>query len=100
MIDICLIIATQRGYRCLETIASLLPEGRFAVFSFREEPYEPPFLDDIRRLTESLGGVFMEARNAGHPKFDSFWATTEISLMLSVSWRYMIPASVYRRARR
>lgn len=97
---ICIFVATERGYRFLKKVASLVPAAQFIVFSFREEPFEPPFLDNIRGLTESLKGTFVEARNAGNVKLESFWAATPVDLMLCASWRYMIPAHVYQRAKR
>jgi methionyl-tRNA formyltransferase len=96
---IVLLCATQRGYRCLQRVAELLPDADIVVFSFREEQWEPPFLDDIRRLTHASGGQFFEASRVGGPSFSSFWQSTPIDLMLIVSWRYMIPREVYLRPR-
>jgi methionyl-tRNA formyltransferase len=94
-----LLCATQRGYRCLQRVVELLPDAQIVVFSFREEQWEPPFLDDIRRLTLASGGQFFEASRVGAPSFNSFWQSTPIDLMLIVSWRYMVPREVYLRPR-
>ena len=94
---IALLCATRRGYLFLQKLAELLPQGDLSVFSFRETPWEPPFLDDIRELTLAKGGQFFEARQVGSQRWSPFWESTAVDLMFAVSWRYMIPASVYRR---
>ena len=96
---IVLFCATQRGYRALERLAALAPEAELIVFTFREEPHEPPFLDDIRGLCERVGATCYEAKWVGTAKWQSFWESTDVDLILTVSWRYMIPSSVYKRAR-
>jgi methionyl-tRNA formyltransferase len=96
---IVLLCATRRGYLFLEKLAGLLPQGDLIVFSFREAPWEPPFLDDIRELTLANGGHFFETRQVGSQRWSQFWESTTVDLMFAVNWRYMIPASVYRRPR-
>ena len=91
--------ATQRGYRFIRKLVELAPDSQLVVFSFPEDAYEPPFLDDIRNLTESVGGRFIETRQVGSKRWLQFWETTDVDLMFAVSWRYMIPATVYERAR-
>jgi methionyl-tRNA formyltransferase len=94
-----LFCATQRGYRFLQTLHDLLPDAELCVFSFKEDAWEPPFLDDIRQLTLEYGGQFYESKQVGAPRWDDFWASTPVDLMFAVSWRYIIPAQVYQRAR-
>jgi methionyl-tRNA formyltransferase len=94
-----LLCATRRGYLVLRKLADLLPEARLVVCSFREEPWEPPFLDDIRALTAERAGEFFETRRVESADMAPFWESTEVELMLAVSWRYMIPASIYQRPR-
>jgi methionyl-tRNA formyltransferase len=96
---IALLCATHRGYRFLQKLLALVPDAELFVFSFREEPWEPPFVDDIRTLAESHGHRFFTARNVGSPRWRSFWETTPLDLMLVVSWRYLIPPEVFRRPR-
>ena len=91
--------ATRRGYRFLRKLTELLPKGSLIVFSFREEAWEPPFLDDIQELTLSVAGQFFEATHIGETRLASFWESTPVDLMLVVSWRYIIPKSVYLRPR-
>jgi len=96
---VALLCATRRGYLFLQELAELLPQSEFVVFSFRETPGEPPFLDDIRGLTLAIGGRFFEARQVCSSHLNEFWESTSVDLMFVVSWRYMIPASVYLRPR-
>jgi methionyl-tRNA formyltransferase len=96
---IALLCATRRGYLFLQKLTELLPQSDFVVFSFTEAPEEPPFLDDIRKLTLAIGGRFFKAGQVSSPHLNEFWESTPIDLMFAVSWRYMIPASIYLRPR-
>jgi methionyl-tRNA formyltransferase len=91
--------ATQRGYRFLKRFSELAPKVRLLVFSFQEEPWEPPFLEHIKKLTNELGGQFFEGKKLGSQKWMTFWESTTIDLMLMVNWRYMLPKTVYSRPR-
>ena len=90
--------ATQRGFRLLQKVVELAPEAEVMVFSFREEPWEPPFLDDIRAFAEAHGLPFYETKQVGAERWQSLWETTQVDLMFAVNWRYIIPARVYERA--
>lgn len=91
---IVLLCATRRGYRVLERLIQLQPSADLVVFSFREETHEPPFMDDIKALAESAGASFYEARQVS--KQADFWQSTPVDLMLTVSWRYLIPPEIYQ----
>ena len=93
---IALLCATQRGYRFLKKLSDIRPQDEIIVFSFREEPWEPPFLDDIQALACSRGYRFVESKKVASHYLDEFWETEEIDLMLVVSWRYLLPADVYQ----
>lgn len=92
--------ATQRGVRFFARMLELRPDLDYTVFSFREETWEPPFLDDLRALTERHGGQFFEARQVGEERWREFWEHTPIDLMLLVSWRYLVPARIFHRPTR
>ena len=96
---VAILCATRRGRLFLETVAKVLPDADLTVVSFHEEPWEPPFLDDIRRAAESVGGRFFQAKQVGGPTLMPVWEETPIDLLFAVSWRYYVPASVYRLAR-
>ncbi|MBL8146684.1 MAG: methionyl-tRNA formyltransferase-like protein [Anaerolineae bacterium] len=96
---IAVLCATQRGVRFVERLAELAPGAALTVFSFREEAHEPPFLDDLKSLTEACGGRFYEARQVGAAKWEGFWRDTPPDLLFMVSWRYLVPRAVYQQAR-
>ena len=97
---IALLCATRRGYRFLRRLAEAVPGAELVVFSFREEPWEPPFLDDIREFTHSVAGTFFETKQVGASHLAEFWQAARLDLMLVVSWRFMIHPAVYRVPRR
>jgi methionyl-tRNA formyltransferase len=80
-------------------MAELAPDASLVVFSFRETPWEPAFLEDLRRLTLSVDGQFFEAEQVGGEGWARFWDTAQVDLMFAVSWRYLVPSGVYERAR-
>src|SRR5438445_8261132 len=96
---IVLLCATRRGLLVLQKLSQLVPAAQLSIFSFREEPSEPPFLDSIREQTLALGGSFFEARRVGADKWKFFWETTPVDLMFMVSWRYLVPPAVFQRPR-
>lgn len=87
--------ATARGYKFLARLSELVPDADFIVCSFPETPHEPPFLNDIRQLTEQIGGQFIETRHVGKADLLDMWRATPTDLMFAVSWRYLVPSSVY-----
>ena len=95
---IVVLCATQRGYRFLERLFEIGSEHTFTVFSFREDPWEPPFLDDIQQLAHRQPATFYESRNVSHKKWDDFWNDISFDLMFMVSWRYLVPPQIYQRA--
>lgn len=99
MIHICVFAATQRGLIFLRKLHSILPEARLTIFSFKEEDHEPPFLEDIRSFSGEIGATFFSARNVALERYSSLWESLNtIDLMFCVSWRYIIPPSIYERA--
>lgn len=91
--------ATQRGIRFVEHLTDLAPDAQLTVFSFREEAHEPPFLDNLKSLTEARGGQCFEARQVGAAKWEPFWRETPPDLLFMSSWRYLVARAVYQRAR-
>lgn len=94
-----LLCATRRGRLVLEKLAALRPDCEYLVVSFREEPWEPPFLEDIRALAESIGAQFLEARTPNDGKLPGPWRSRQDDLMLLTNWRYRLAPSFYARAR-
>jgi methionyl-tRNA formyltransferase len=94
---ICLLCATQRGYRFLQRLIELAPDAELIVCSFPEEPWEPPFMNAIKELTLAHGGQFFAQRHVG--RLIEVWQAEPIDLLLTVSWRYIIPPEVYLNTR-
>src|SRR5262249_4797663 len=95
---ITLLCATHRGLRFLKKLRELCPEDQITVFTFREEPWEPKYLDEIKDFASAHGVGFFEGRNVAADKFASFWENP-IDLIFVVSWRYLLPMSLMTRAR-
>jgi methionyl-tRNA formyltransferase len=100
MMHIVLLCATNRGLRFLETLVPLCDGCQVTVMSFPEEPGEPAFFEAIREMTVRAGYSFVEARSVGTEKLREFWNKTPVDLLLAVSWRYLVPAAIFQRARR
>ncbi len=99
MPTIALLCATARGLRALDRLAALVPAAQLLVFSFREDPWEPPFFDAIHRRAAELGARFYEARQVGADRCQPVWDAAPVDLLLAVNWRYVVPPAVYLRAR-
>lgn len=95
---IALLCATRRGARFLERLIALAPDADLTVVSFPEEPGEPPFLEDIRDLAVRHGARFAETRQVGGVRHAALWEPPQ-DILIAVSWRYMVPAQIYQRAR-
>ncbi len=95
--NITLLCATNRGITFLKKFLDIYQKCNLTVFCFREEPWEPPFMDDIREFTLSKNGQFFEARQFTNARWENYWASAEVDLMLAVNWRYILPKSVYQR---
>lgn len=92
---IVVLCATKRGFRFLESLYQLTPNADISVFSFKEEEWEPKFLDDIKNLAIQHKSNFYETKNVNSPRWKDFWNNNPIDLMLVVSWRYLIPSGIY-----
>lgn len=95
---IVILCATDRGIQFAQHVFKIGAGHDFTVFSFPETPWEPKYFDDLRQLVDGHGHRFHQARNVAHPKWKAFWSDP-VDLLLMVSWRYLVPSSIYRRAR-
>ena len=86
-IAIALACAGRRGLLFLRRLRELVPEANLAVFSFREESYEPPFLDEIVPRVQEPGHRFLETRKIDGNKAAPFWDELGgVDLMFVVGW--------------
>jgi len=96
---IALFCATNRGYLFAKELFDIAHDAEITVFSFRETPWEPPYIDKIRELVETKDGIFFEARSVSAGKWQNFWNDNEFDIMFMISWRYIIPKEVYGKAK-
>jgi methionyl-tRNA formyltransferase len=96
--NIILLGATHRGLKFLQKLRVLCKDDRLTVFSFREEPWEPKYLDQIRTFAEENGAQFFETRNVAAEQFAHIW-NDPVDLIFIVSWRYLLPKSLIDHAR-
>ncbi len=97
--NIALLCATDRGYQVFQKLLEIKkPEHELSVFSFREEPHEPPFLSKIEALAKLSSSRFTEAKSIT-PKLLSNIDHPPIDILLAVSWRYMVPRTVFGEAK-
>jgi methionyl-tRNA formyltransferase len=86
----------RRGLRFFKKLRELIPSDHLTVFSFKEEPHEPPFLDDIRRQAEEFGATFVETRKLTGPKSQTIWNHSPIDILFLVGWRYLIDRATFQ----
>jgi methionyl-tRNA formyltransferase len=98
-VRILLCCATRRGLAFLDRLSALVPEAELAVASFPERDHEPRFLAGIRTGAEARGARFLERRRLTREDLETLWPEGAFDLLLAVSWRYLIPPEVFRRAR-
>ena len=91
--------AAERGLRFIRRLRELAPNASLVICSFKEEEWEPPFLDQIRTFALDHDASFIEARDVGARRHGAFWSTTEVDLIFAVGWRYIVPPTVYSLAR-
>jgi methionyl-tRNA formyltransferase len=92
--------AGRRGWCFLRRLCLLVPDARLAVCSFREEPHEPRFLDDIRNEALTHGHDFLETRKVDSDRAQSWWDKLgDVDLFFVVGWRYLISRRAYERPR-
>ncbi len=96
--NIVLLASTRRGLRVARALRELAPREHLTVFSFPEEPHEPPFLSAIEEFARSAGADFYVARRIERVR--QFWDSTRPDLVLAVNWRYLLPDDICRRPSR
>lgn len=95
---IAMLCATQRGLRCLEVVHELYPGAGITVFTFRETPWEPPYVADIHDYARAAGIGFCEATRVESADLPG-WSWCDVDLLLAVNWRYLVPELVYTQPR-
>jgi len=95
--NLVVLCATARGLSCLQKVFELRPHDSIWVGTFPESAEEPPFVDDIRQA--SLGRQaethLIVSRRVDGKMWAPVWEEQKLDLMIVISWRYLIPRSVY-----
>lgn len=82
----------------LERLLEIAPNAQITTVSFRELPWEPPFLDDIRELAAAKRAQFFESTRLNEQRIGDFLHAHPIDLLLTVNWRYRVPTRIYQAA--
>ncbi len=87
--------ASPRAVRFLEKLIELRPNDTLLVCSFRGDPWEPEFFDEMKEISESNGAMFHEVRSIGAKGWKQITVGNDVDLLFAVGWRYIIPRAVY-----
>ena len=96
--NIILFCATDRGLKFLLKVQELLPEANLIVISFVETPWEPKYLNNIKSETKAFNGRFYLWDDIREMP-EAYWSELAIDIIFVVSWRYMIPSTIYNKAK-
>lgn len=89
-----LLCATQRGRKVAERLLRIMRDAHVVLVTFREEPWEPPFFDDIRSLAAASNASFIEATRLDTPEAAVIW-NEPVDLLLAIGWRHLVPSTHY-----
>lgn len=96
-VKVVLLCSTQRGRVFLLRLADLLPHAEIIVFSFPEDPWEPPYFDDLREACRQVNAAFHESKHVSASEL--FEAAGGVDLILAVNWRYIVAPDAVALAR-
>jgi methionyl-tRNA formyltransferase len=97
--EIALFCASQRGLKFLEALGDLCPDDVIDVYTFREDPWEAPFYDDIRSAADERGYRCREIKGLSRKQWEEISRDISVDLLFTVGWRYLLPESVYSQSR-
>ena len=95
---IILLVAAERGLKCLEKFIELKKDENITVFSFKETPWEPPFSKRIENICHEAGIQFHLTKKIHDESFNYVWEEAP-DLMFAIGWRYLIPEIRFSRAK-
>lgn len=97
--NIVFLVAAERGLRCLKSsLLSLDDSDTVTVFTFRETDWEPKYVDKIKSLSDENNIRCFVTSRVHDKKYKSF-VGENADIIFVIGWRYMIPASVYQKAK-
>lgn len=87
--------ATQRGLLFLQELYSILESSEFIVCSFREDPFEPEYFQDIKSFSVDHNMDFFEIKGSGVKTLRKVFEQ-QISLVFVVHWRFKLPTALFQ----
>jgi methionyl-tRNA formyltransferase len=98
-INVALLCAGEIGYRCLRRVLESDAARLAAVFSYRVEPPQGPYLEKILDLARSHGIHAQDVADFRQERLHSLLGSLKLDYIVAVKWRTMIPKSVLDAAR-
>lgn len=94
-----LLCAGEIGYRCLRRVIESRAALLAAVFTYRVEPPQGPYLEKILESARVHGVPAYDVASLGQEQFHSLLQSLDLDLLVAVKWRTMIPRGVMETAR-
>lgn len=96
--NIVLLISADRGRRCLESLYQCITDNdQVTIFTFLEKPWEPLYVDDIKKLANLYNSQVYVTSKVNEPSYSQFWES-EIDVIIAIGWRYLLPSKIYNTA--
>lgn len=93
-----LLCGTQRGLKCLQKLTELPLPTDVTVVTYPEFAGEPPFSDEIGAIATANNFRFFCQTKLTQGELGNL-LRSGFDVLLAVSWRYLVPESIYSRAR-
>lgn len=97
---IILMCSANRGVRAARALAEMLESGdELALFTFKESPWEPPFVSDLQGIASEFQLPFHVTTNVEKAKYHEFISRFQPDLVFLIGWRYLVSEKTYSPAR-
>ncbi|WP_298440390.1 methionyl-tRNA formyltransferase [uncultured Ferrimonas sp.] len=94
-----MLVAADRGVRCLERMLEIKgTDDQLTVFTFKETPWEPKFVDKILNLSKLNDFQAFVTSKVDNEDYQKIWEQKP-DLILVIGWRYLIPKRIYDAAK-
>lgn len=97
--NIVFLVAAERGLRCLKSAFMHLGDSdTVTVFTFLETKWEPKYVDKIKFLSDQYQARSFVTSKVHDQNYKSY-VGENADIIFVIGWRYMIPKSVYQKAK-
>lgn len=97
--NIVFLVAAERGLRCLNSaLTHLTDSDTVTVFTFHETNWEPKYVNKIKLLSNKYKVRSFVTTKVHDEKYASYFGEN-VDIIFVIGWRYMIPRSVYQKAK-